>query len=196
MAKRIFGVFLPLLVLLFFLPVMALTAFLIKLTSKGPVIFKQKRIGKDGKAFTMYKFRTMYVGAEKDRLKYKKLNQVGRPVFKIRNDPRFVGIGRFLAHTGLDELPQIFNILKNEMAFVGPRPLPVYEYQKLKPWQKKRQAVLPGITSPWVVNGKHLISFDNWMKSDLDYIKKKSFIYDLKIIFKTLLMMLKLFYEH
>ena len=179
-------------VLLISLPLMTVIALLVKLTSKGPVIFRQKRIGKNGKTFIMYKFRTMYVGAEKDRNKYKKLNEADGPAFKIRNDPRFVGIGRFLARTGLDELPQIYNILKGEMNFVGPRPLPVYEYKKLKPWQKKRQSVLPGITSPWVVNGKHRVSFDVWMKSDIEYIKKKNYLYDLLIMLKTFVMMLRL----
>jgi len=179
-------------VLLISLPLMAVIALLVKITSKGPVIFSQKRIGKNGKVFMMYKFRTMYVGAEKDRNEYKKLNEADGPVFKIRKDPRFVGIGRFLARTGLDELPQLVNILKGEMNFVGPRPLPVYEYNKLKPWQKKRQLVLPGITSSWVINGKHKISFDKWMKSDLEYVKKKSFFYDIEILAKTFLMVLNI----
>ena len=171
---------------------MTVIGLLIEFTSKGSMIFTQKRIGKNGKVFMMYKFRTMYVGAEKDRNEYKKLNEADGPVFKIRKDPRFVGIGRFLARTGLDELPQLVNILKGEMNFVGPRPLPVYEYNKLKPWQKKRQLVLPGITSSWVINGKHKISFDKWMKSDLEYVKKKSFFYDIEILAKTFLMVLNI----
>ena len=193
--KRILVFIFAVFVLLISLPLMAVIALLGKLTSKGPVIFEQKRVGKNGEVFIMYKLRTMYVGAEKDRKKYKKLNESDGPVFKIKDDPRFVGIGRFLARTGLDELPQIFNILKREMSFVGPRPLPVYEYKKLKRWQKKRQSVLPGITSSWVINGQHKVSFDNWMKSDLEYVKNKSFIGDLRIIWGTFVLIIKLFLD-
>ena len=188
----IHNLILAVLILFFVWPLMTVIGLLIEFTSKGSMIFTQKRIGKNGKVFMMYKFRTMYVGAEKDRNEYKKLNEADGPVFKIRKDPRFVGIGRFLARTGLDELPQLVNILKGEMNFVGPRPLPVYEYNKLKPWQKKRQLVLPGITSSWVINGKHKISFDKWMKSDLEYVKKKSFFYDIEILAKTFLMVLNI----
>ena len=193
--KRILVFIFAVLVLLISLPLMAVIALLVKLSSKGPVIFGQKRVGKNGEVFIMYKLRTMYVGAEKDRKKYKKLNESDGPVFKIKDDPRFVGIGKFLARTGLDELPQIINILKGEMSFVGPRPLPVYEYEKLKPWQKKRQQVLPGVTSSWVINGKHKISFDKWMKSDLEYVKNKSFIGDLRIIWQTFVLIVKLFFS-
>ena len=193
--KRILVFIFAVFVLLISLPLMAVIALLGKLTSKGPVIFEQKRVGKNGEVFIMYKLRTMYVGAEKDRKKYKKLNESDGPVFKIKDDPRFVGIGRFLARTGLDELPQIINILKGEMSFVGPRPLPVYEYEKLKPWQKKRQQVLPGVTSSWVINGKHKISFDKWMKSDLEYVKNKSFIGDLRIVWKTIVLIVRLFWD-
>ena len=182
------------LILFFLWPLMAVIALLVKITSKGSVIFEQKRVGRNGKVFIMYKFRTMYVGAEEDRKKYQKLNETDGPAFKIKNDPRFVGVGRFLARTGLDELPQIFNILKGEMSFVGPRPLPVYEYKKLKSWQKKRQSVLPGITSSWVINGQHKVSFDNWMKSDLEYVKNKSFGGDLRIIWKTIVLIIGLFW--
>ena len=189
----IHNLILAVLILFFVWPLMTVIGLLIEFTSKGSMIFTQKRIGKNGKVFMMYKFRTMYVGAEKDRNEYKKLNEADGPVFKIRKDPRFVGIGRFLARTGLDELPQLVNILKGEMNFVGPRPLPVYEYNRLKLWQKKRQSVLPGITSSWVINGKHKISFDKWMKSDLEYIKNKSFIGDLRIIWGTFVLIISCF---
>jgi len=172
-------------------PIIVFLGILIKITSKGSPFFSQKRIGKNGVEFLLWKFRTMYVGAEKDRKKYLNLNESNGPTFKIRNDPRYIGIGRFLAHTGLDELPQLFNILKGEMSFVGPRPLPVYEAQKLKPWQKKREQVLPGITSFWVINGMHKLSFDKWMKLDLQYIREKNLFVDIQIILKTFLLMLK-----
>lgn len=172
---------------------MLVIALLTKLASRGPVIFSQKRVGKAGKIFTLYKFRTMYMEAEKDRKKFKHLNEAKGPVFKIHNDPRFVGIGKFLARTGLDELPQLFNVLTGEMSLVGPRPLPVYEANKLKPWQKVRETVLPGITSPWVINGMHRLPFNEWMKSDSEYIKGRSFCHDLKILIRTFSMMLRLF---
>jgi len=156
------------------------------------ILFLQKRVGKNGKVFTMYKIRTMYIGAEKDQKKYEKLNEADNPVFKIYDDPRFIGIGKFLAHTGLDELPQIINVLKGEMAFVGPRPLPVNEAKKLKKWQKEREKVLPGIVSPWVINGMHKMSFDSWMKSDLEYIKKKKLFYDLSIIIRSVIFIFRL----
>lgn len=192
MLKRIFDLALTLLILFFGWPLMVLIALAIKLTSKGPIIFSQKRAGKLGKVFTIYKFRTMYPGAEKDREKFKKLNEASGPVFKIKNDPRFVGIGKFLARTALDELPQLFNVIKGEMSLVGPRPLPVYEAKQLKPWQKKREKVLPGITSAWVVNGRHNLSFTEWINSDLEYIKKAKIGYDSKILLKTFWMMAKL----
>lgn len=157
------------------------------------IIFYQPRIGKNGREFTMYKFRTMYKGADKDQKKYQKLNEADGPVFKIYNDPRYTKLGKFLAHTGLDELPQIINVLKGEMAIVGPRPLPTGEAVKLKKWQKKREKVLPGITSPWIVNGHHKIAFDDWMKSDLWYVENKSFFLDLQIIWQTFWMIIKLF---
>jgi len=171
---------------------MALIAVGIKLTSKGPIIFSQKRIGKNGKVFTIYKFRTMYVGAHKDKDKFLDLNEADGPVFKIRDDPRFVGIGKFLARTGLDELPQLWNVIRGEMSLVGPRPLPVDERARLPLWQRERERTLPGITSSWVVNGHHNVSFKDWMRSDLDYIENQSLVDDLQILAKTFWMMVKL----
>lgn len=157
------------------------------------IFFKQKRLGKDKKPFYIYKFRTMVEDAENLKSKIKNLNEADGPVFKIFNDPRYTKIGRFLAHTGFDEIPQLINIVKGEMALVGPRPLPVDEANKVPRKYARRFSVLPGITSLWVVNGADHSSFKKWMEDDLEYIKNKSFLYDLKIIILTIWMLLKQF---
>lgn len=191
--KRAFDLFFSLLVLVLGWPVFLLIALLIKISSPGPVFFKQKRIGKNGKVFTLFKFRTMVKGAEQLKEKYLRLNEANGPVFKIRNDPRFInGIGKFLARTGLDELPNIFNVLKGNLSWVGPRPLPVDEAKKIDPKIRKvRESVLPGITSSWVISGAHSLSFSQWMKLDLRYAKNPNLLEDLKILVKTFFMCLK-----
>lgn len=175
------------------LPLQGIIAILLVISSGWPILYFQKRVGKDGRIFTMYKFRTMGNGAEKKQQELKKQNEANGPVFKIRDDPRYTPVGRFLSHTGLDELPQIINVLKGEMALIGPRPLPVAEFQKLKSWQKKRQTILPGIISPWVLNGYHRQSFDAWMKSDIAYAKEKNFWYDALLSYRTTLFLARLF---
>lgn len=182
------------LVILFFTwPVFLSISLLILLFGGGlPIIFKQRRIGKDGKIFVMYKFRTMIKGAERHKKKLLNKNEASPPVFKIRNDPRFTKIGKFLSHTGLDELPQFINILKNDMNFIGPRPLPVDEAMQLLDWHKKRESIKPGIISPWLFNGYHESSFDEWMKWDLGYIKNKNLFYDFKLVLKSIVLATKL----
>jgi len=188
--SKIIRFFLVSLTLFFIWPFLLLIGFLILVFGGGwPVIFRQKRIGKKGKTFVIYKFRTMQLGAEKKRKKYLHLNEANGPVFKIRDDPRFTKIGKFLSHTGLDELPQLFNILKGEMNLVGPRPLPIYEEKELKKWQRKRESVKPGIISPWLFDGYHDSPFDDWMRLDLAYIKKKSFKYDFSLLIRSLKLM-------
>lgn len=173
----------------FLWPVFLLIATLIKLDSPGPVIFKQKRVGKEGKIFTLYKFRTMVLNAEKLKRKYLKLNEADGPVFKIKNDPRYTKIGKILSHTGLDESPQLFNILKGEISLVGPRPLPTEEEEKIPlRWQKARRKVKPGLVSSWLLKGAHTLSFPQWMESDLKDIKNGNFWYDLKIFLRTTLL--------
>lgn len=179
-----YKIFVIVLVLLL-LPLGVVLALLIFLTSGPPVFYLQRRIGKNNKPFILYKFRTMAVGAEKQQAKLERLNEANGPVFKIRDDPRFTKLGKFLSHTGLDELPQLVNIFKGEMALVGPRPLPVVEAAKLKPWQKKRHAILPGLISPWILEGYHAKPFDAWMKSDIKYIQEKNIWYDAGLIFRT-----------
>lgn len=156
------------------------------------IFFSQKRVGKSGKVFRLYKFRTMYPGADRDQEKYRHLNEADGPVFKIRDDPRYTKIGKWLAKTGLDELPQIINVLKGEMALVGPRPLPPDEEKQIPNRQRqKRRRVKPGLTSSWVIAGAHNLSFSKWMELDMKDIDNKNFIYDFVILTKTLTIVIK-----
>ena len=134
--------------------------------------------------------------AEKQKQNILNLNEVDGPVFKIYDDPRYTKIGRFLSHTGLDELPQLINIIKGEMDFVGPRPLPVAEAELVPKKYQERLSVLPGITSPWILQGAHILSFEEWMKSDLAYIKKKSLWYDSIQLTKTFLLISSFIYKN
>lgn len=156
-----------------------------------PVYFIQKRTGMGGIVFDMYKFRTMYRGAEKDQIRYRKLNESDGPVFKIRNDPRYTKFGKVLSRTGLDELPQIINVIKGNMSLVGPRPLPVSEANKLTKKDNLRLSVKPGITSSWIVNGHHKHKFNEWMELDRKYIQKADIVTDIRILLKTTLIPLK-----
>lgn len=177
--KRIFDLFFSFIGLLFALPIMIIIGLTVKTSSVGPVIFTQKRVGRFGKTFTMYKFRTMVNNAEELKEKYQKLNEADGPVFKIKDDPRFTKVGKFLSHTGLDELPQLFNILKGDMGLVGPRPLPVPEEAKIDPkYQQIRQSIRPGLISSWLLNSKHNVAFDHWMRLDLKDIHSPSLKHD------------------
>lgn len=173
------------------LPIYPVLYVLIKLSSPGPFIFRQKRMGKNKKIFTMYKFRTMIKNAEKLKEKYIDLNETSGPAFKIKNDPRYTKIGKILARSAIDELPQLIDIIKGEMTFVGPRPLPVNESQKIPKKYDARFSVLPGLTSPWVVEGSHRLSFSKWMRLDVEYTKNKNTWYDIKIIGKTIVLIIK-----
>lgn len=164
-------------------PVLAILSLIIWAADGRPVVYVQKRVGKKGKIFNMYKFRTMYPGAENDQEKLKRQNEADGPVFKIYNDPRLTKVGKFLNHTGMDELPQLVNIIKGEMSIIGPRPLPVGERNKMiKKYRNNREKVLPGILSPWIFDGYHGMNFREWMKSDMRYIRQKSWKHDLKLI--------------
>lgn len=152
----------------------------------GEYIFSQTRIGKNGKPFLMFKFRTMRLGADEEKSKYLNLNEADGPVFKIKDDPRFTKLGKILAYTGIDELPQLVNVLRGEMSLVGPRPLPVDEERRIPlQWRQKRSLVKPGITSSWAVSGTHRLSFPEWMELDMRDIRHKSAFYDAMIIFRT-----------
>lgn len=190
--KRMFDLIFSALGLIILTPLILIISTVIKLTSKGPIFFIQERLSKEGKKFKMIMFRTMYVGAERDQKKYSHLNEADGPVFKIKDDPRFEGVGKFLAQTGLDELPQHINVLKGEMSLVGPRPLPVYEAKKLTGAQKVRELVKPGITSSWVVSGAHNLKFRRWMQLDAEYVENASLTTDVSILFKTAFMVFNL----
>lgn len=177
------------------LPLCFAIAVMITCTSGLPVVFRQKRVGKDGKTFTMYKFRTMRPGAEKEQQTLLSQNESDGPVFKLRSDPRFTAIGKTLAHTGLDEIPQLYNVLRGDMALFGPRPLPIAEAAKLKPWQKTRHAIQPGIISPAILTGNYHENFDAWMKSDVAYTKEKRFWYDLRLAGRTVRFLTRLLFH-
>jgi lipopolysaccharide/colanic/teichoic acid biosynthesis glycosyltransferase len=189
--KRLFDLCISHLFFIVTLPLIILIPLAIKITSPGNIFFLQKRVGKNGKIFEVIKFRTMTKNAEKLKSKYKYLNEADGPVFKIQNDPRFTKVGKILSSTGLDELPQFINVLKGEMSIVGPRPLPVNEARRLTKKQKIRELVKPGITSSWVVEGSHKMSFKKWMELDADYVKNASLATDIYIIGKTFLMILR-----
>jgi lipopolysaccharide/colanic/teichoic acid biosynthesis glycosyltransferase len=168
-------------------PVLLVVVIVIKLTSPGPVLFVQKRLGLNKRHFNVYKFRTMVVGAEKRMREIEHLNEVNGPVFKIKNDPRITQIGGFLRKTSIDELPQLFNVLKGDMSLVGPRPLPARDYEGFnQDWQRRRFSVRPGITCLWQVGGRSSIPFEKWMELDLQYIDKWSLRLDLEILLRTI----------
>lgn len=160
---------------------------LVKLDSKGPALFAQERIGLNKRRFRMYKFRTMVVDAEKAQRQLESENEAQGPVFKIKNDPRITRVGRLLRKTSIDELPQLFNVLKGDMSLVGPRPLPIRDYQGFnQDWQRRRFSVRPGITCLWQVSGRSSISFDQWMRLDMEYIDRWSLWLDINILVRTI----------
>jgi len=167
-------------------PVMLVVAITIKLTSRGPVIFKQQRTGHGGRTFTIYKFRTMVQGAEARKKELANLNEQDGPVFKITHDPRFTPIGGILRRCSLDELPQFWNVLKGDMSLVGPRPLVCEEAAQCVSWQRRRLEVTPGITCIWQARGRCDVSFEEWMMMDLTYIYARSFWVDLMILIQTI----------
>ena len=174
-----------LLLLIVISPALVLLFIVVKLESKGPFIFQQKRAGKGKKPFVMYKIRSMVLGAEALKKKYAHLNEANGPVFKISNDPRFTRIGKTLAYFAIDEAPQLINVIKGEMALVGPRPLPMSEAKRIPKKYQDRFKVLPGITSLWIVRGAHELAFEQWMGLDLDYVNQRNFFLDTKILLET-----------
>ncbi len=173
-------------------PLFAIVALVIKIESEGPAFFRQERIGINKRRFLIYKFRTMVPNADKMLAELEKLNEVSGPVFKIKNDPRRTRIGGFLRRTSIDELPQLLNVLKGDMSLVGPRPLPVRDYEGFnEDWQRRRFSIRPGITCLWQVNGRSSISFEKWMQLDLQYMDEWSFWLDLKILARTVPAVLK-----
>ncbi len=168
-------------------PLLALIALVVKLTSRGPVLFVQERCGLNGRRFRLFKFRTMVQDAEKRRAEVEHLNQVNGHAFKASDDPRITGIGRLLRRFSLDELPQLFNILRNDMSLVGPRPPIPEEVSHYQRWQRRRLSMKPGLTGLWQVSGRaDLEDFDRWIRLDLSYIDQWSPWLDLKILLKTI----------
>jgi len=191
-AKRAFDLVVSFSLLLFLSPLLVFTAILIKLTSSGPVFFKQKRLGLNKRRFHIYKFRTMVADAEQRMREVEHLNEVSGPVFKIKNDPRITPLGRFLRKTSIDELPQLLNVFLADMSLVGPRPLPVRDYEGFnEDWQRRRFSVKPGITCLWQVKGRSSIAFEQWMQLDLQYIDKWSLWLDMQILVWTIPAILK-----
>ena len=183
--KRIMDIVCSLTGLIALLPVFAIVVLAIKLESKGPIFFSQKRVGENGQIFNMYKFRSMVKNAEslKENLAHK--NEMNGPMFKIKEDPRVTKVGKFIRKTSIDELPQLINVLKGEMSLVGPRPSLENEVEKFEEWMMKRLEVKPGLTCYWQVSGRNNIEFKEWMKLDVKYVKERNTFVDIKLIFKT-----------
>ena len=167
-------------------PAMLMAACAVKLTSQGPVFFKQIRCGLNGRKFMIYKFRTMYSNAEDIKDSLFMLNEQDGPAFKIKNDPRVTFIGSFLRKTSIDELPQLFNVLRGQMSLVGPRPPLPSEVEQYKPWHRRRLSMKPGLTCIWQTKARNKMDFETWMKLDLEYIDNWSIILDIKILFMTI----------
>ena len=166
-------------------PLLLAIAVAIKLESPGPVIFSQVRIGKGGRPFTCHKFRTMHLGADREKEKLTALNEAQGALFKIRNDPRITRMGRVLRRASLDELPQLYNILKGDMSLVGPRPQVPEEVDQYQEWHKKRLETWPGLTGLWQVSGRSNLSFDEMCLLDIYYIENWSPVLDTKILLRT-----------
>lgn len=171
-------------------PVFIIVSILIKLEDpKGGIVFAQKRNGKDAKVFKMYKFRSMVYNAEELLKDLKDKNEMDGPVFKIKDDPRITKMGKFIRKTSIDELPQLFNVLKGEMSLVGPRPPLPREVEQYNEYQMQRLSVTPGLTCYWQVGGRNDIDFDQWVELDLQYIRERNLWVDIKLIFKTALVL-------
>ena len=184
--KRVIDFVLSLLGILCLLPLFILIAVIIKIEDcKGPIIFKQIRVGRNGENFYIYKFRSMVCNAEDLKVLLFDQNEVTGPVFKIKHDPRVTKVGRFIRKTSLDELPQLFNVLKGDMSLVGPRPPLPEEVLQYTSYEIQRLSVTPGLTCYWQVSGRSNTSFDRWVELDLKYIKERNFFIDIKLIFKT-----------
>lgn len=184
-SKRGIDIFGALCGLILLSPILLVIMVLIKCESKGPVIFSQERVGRNGKTFKMYKFRSMVVNAEELKKKLAAQNEMSGPMFKMKDDPRVTKIGKFIRKTSLDEIPQLVNVLKGDMSLVGPRPSLPQEVVQFETWMQRRLEVKPGLTCYWQVSGRNNIDFVDWMKLDIKYVEERSFWIDIKLIFKT-----------
>lgn len=183
--KRVIDVVCSFVGVLVLSPLFVVIAIIIKFTSKGPVFFSQKRVGRDGKEFKMYKFRSMVVNAEELKEKLAAQNEMSGPMFKMKDDPRVTKVGKFIRKTSIDELPQLLNVLKGDMSLVGPRPSLPKEVAQFEEWMYRRLEVKPGLTCYWQVSGRNNIDFEDWMKLDIKYVDERSTWIDIKLIFKT-----------
>ena len=184
--KRVIDVVCSFVGVLVLSPLFVVIAIIIKFTSKGPVFFSQKRVGRDGKEFKMYKFRSMVVNAEELKEKLASQNEMSGPMFKMKDDPRVTKVGKFIRKTSIDELPQLLNVLKGDMSLVGPRPSLPKEVAQFEDWMYRRLEVKPGLTCYWQVSGRNNIDFEDWMKLDIKYVDERSTWIDIKLIFKTM----------
>jgi exopolysaccharide biosynthesis polyprenyl glycosylphosphotransferase len=189
--KRLLDVTGSLLGLILLSPLLFSVALAVKLTSPGPVLFRQKRIGADEKLFICYMFRSMYEDAEARQEELEAMNEADGAVFKIKNDPRITPVGHFIRRWSIDELPQLINVLKGEMSLVGPRPLPVRDFERMSEMHKERLAAIPGMSGYWQISGRSNLSFEDMVRLDLYYIENWSLSFDVKIILKTLGAVLK-----
>lgn len=185
--KRCIDLILSLIGMIVLIPVFIITAIAIKLDSKGKVIFAQERVGYKGNKFKMYKFRSMVSDAEELKSKLLDKNEMSGPMFKMKEDPRVTKVGKFIRKTSIDELPQIFNVIKGEMSLVGPRPSLPNEVEQFEPWMMERLSVKPGLTCYWQVSGRSDINFDDWMKLDVKYVRERNLLIDIKLILRTFL---------
>ena len=183
--KRTLDIIVSLIFLIILSPILLIVALLVKADSKGPVIFSQPRVGKNGKIFKMYKFRSMVENAEDILRELKSKNEMSGPMFKIKHDPRVTRIGRFIRKTSLDELPQLINVLKGDMSLVGPRPNLPREVKQFDKWMLDKLVVRPGLTCFWQVMGRNSIGFIEWMKLDIKYVEERNLILDIVLIIKT-----------
>ena len=187
LAKRLMDLFLVIITLPLWLPLNGVIALIIHVTSPGaPVVFKQLRTGKGGRRFSMYKFRTMVPNAEELKAQYAHLNELQWPDFKITNDPRITSIGKFLRKTSLDEMPQLFNVLKGEMSLVGPRPTS-FGPETYKLWHTSRLDVMPGLTGLWQIIGRAQLEFDDRLRLDIAYMERACLWLDINILFRTII---------
>ena len=183
--KRLIDIICSLTAIILLLPLFAIVGIAIKLESKGPIIFAQDRVGYKGDKFKMYKLRSMVQNAEELKEKLNSKNEMDGPMFKMKDDPRITKVGKIIRKTSIDELPQLFNILKGDMSLVGPRPSLPKEVDEFQPWMLERLSVKPGLTCYWQVSGRNDIDFINWMKLDIKYVEERSTLLDLKLIWKT-----------
>ena len=188
--KRVIDIIISSLGLIMLSPILLIVGISIKLESKGPVFFSQKRVGLNGKEFDMFKFRSMVVNAEELKEKLSSQNEMSGPMFKMKDDPRITKVGKFIRKTSIDELPQLLNVLKGEMSLVGPRPSLPNEVKEFESWMMKRLEVKPGLTCYWQVMGRNNIGFEEWMKLDIKYVDERNTVIDIKLIFKTFFVLL------